>query len=134
MPQPPGGRGQQSIFSFAGFQKFVEVNGVRHAVVPTAVPDFDIDHPLVCRWGCGERFRRGTAKASHERHCKRKPRVPNMPRPAAPAVPAAEVDMEETVPAVPALPAVPGVPNVGPPPGSLEVHRVRLGENGLKTV
>ena len=30
MPQPPGGRGQKSIFAFPGFKKYVEVRGVLH--------------------------------------------------------------------------------------------------------
>ena len=72
MPQPPGGRGQKSIFAFPGFKKYVEVRGVRHEVVPPALDDFDAKHPLLCRWGCGERFSRGTAKANHEKHCKKK--------------------------------------------------------------
>ena len=71
MPEPPGGRGQKSIFAFPGFKKYVEVRGVLHEVVPPALDDFDAKHPLLCRWGCGERFSRGTAKASHERHCKK---------------------------------------------------------------
>ena len=69
MPEPPGGRGQKSIFAFPGFKKYVQVKGVLHEVVPPALDDFDAKHPLLCRWGCGERFSRGTAKANHEKHC-----------------------------------------------------------------
>ena len=56
MPEPPGGRGQKSIFAFPGFKKYVQVKGVLHEVVPPALDDFDAKHPLLCRWGCGERF------------------------------------------------------------------------------
>ena len=84
MPEPPGGRGQKSIFAFPGFKKYVEVRGVLHEVVPPALDDFDAKHPLLCRWGCGERFSRGTAKANHEKHCKKKSlrllRCPTMSR------------------------------------------------------
>ena len=94
MPQPAGGRGQKSIFAFPGFKKYVEVRGVRHEVVPPALDDFDAKHPLLCRWGCGERFSRGTAKANHEKHCKKQCRAPEAPR-----AQAEEVEMEDTVPA-----------------------------------
>ena len=127
MPEPPGGRGQKSIFAFPGFKKYIKVHGVLHEVVPPALDDFDAKHPLLCRWGCGERFSRGSAKASHERHCKKQSRAPEAPR-----VGAEEVEMEETVPAVPAIPAVPevpappAVPNIEPLPDSMECHRARL--------
>ena len=114
MPEPPGGRGQKSIFAFPGFKKYVEVRGVLHEVVPPALDDFDAKHPLLCRWGCGERFSRGTAKANHEKHCKKQCRAPEAPR-----ARAEEVEMEDTVPAVPALlavSAVPAVPEVPAPP------------------
>ena len=124
MPQPPAGRGQKSIFAFPGFVKYAKVNGVVHAVVPPSLDDFDAKHPLLCRWGCGERFGRGCAKASHEKYCKQQPRAPGALR-----VRAAEVEMEEEVPAVPAIPAAPAVPaapNVEPLPDSMEAHRARL--------
>ena len=128
MPEPPGGRGQKSIFAFPGFKKYVEVRGVLHEVVPPALDDFDAKHPLLCRWGCGERFSRGSAKASHERHCKKQCRAPEAPR-----AQAEDAEMEETVPAVPALLAVPAVPaappavpNNEPLPDSMECHRARL--------
>ena len=101
MPEPPGGRGQKSIFAFPGFKKYVEVRGVLHEVVPPALDDFDAKHPLLCRWGCGERFSRGAAKANHEKACKKQCRAPEAPR----AATLEEVEMEETVPAVPAVPA-----------------------------
>ena len=123
MPEPPGGRGQKSIFAFPGFKKYVEVRGVLHEVVPPALDDFDAKHPLLCRWGCGARFSRGTAKANHEKHCKKQCRAPEAPR----AATLEEVEMEETVPAVPAVPAAPpAVPNNEPLPDSMECHRARL--------
>ena len=127
MPEPPGGRGQKSIFAFPGFVKYAKVNGVVHAVVPPSLDDFDAKHPLLCRWGCGERFGRGCAKATHDLYCKQQPRAPGALR-----VRAAEVEMEEEVPAVPAIPvapaapAVPAVPNLEPLPDSMEAHRARL--------
>ena len=131
MPEPPGGRGQKSIFAFPGFKKYIQVKGVLHEVVPPALDDFDAKHPLLCRWGCGERFSRGAAKANHEKHCKKQCRAPEAPR-----AQAEEVEMEDTVPAVPALLAVPAVPAVpaAPPavpnneplPDSMECHRARL--------
>ena len=45
MPEPPGGRGQKSIFAFPGFKKYVQVKGVLHEVVPPALDDFDAKHP-----------------------------------------------------------------------------------------
>ena len=93
MPEPPGGRGQKSIFAFPGFKKYVQVKGVLHEVVPPALDDFDAKHPLLCRWGCGERFSRGAAKANHEKACKKQCRAPEAPR-----AQAEEVEMEETVP------------------------------------
>ena len=110
MPQPPGGRGQKSIFAFPGFKKYVEVRGVLHEVVPPALDDFDAKHPLLCRWGCGERFSRGTAKSSQERHCKKQCRAPEAPR-----VGAEEVEMEETVPG-----SSPSGLSIRPPPGITE--------------
>ena len=37
MPNPPGGRGQKSIFARPGFVKYAKGNGVLHAVVPPAL-------------------------------------------------------------------------------------------------
>ena len=86
MPQP-------TLFAF-GLKKIVQVNGVRHEVMPTHVLNYEVENPLKCKFECGKRFSRPCARASHERVCKRRkvtlsdsalppPAVALAPRPAA---------------------------------------------------
>ena len=62
---------QQSIFAF-GVRKIVVHNDVRHEVVPTEVSNYEVNHPFSCKFDCGERFKRASGKATHERTCKRR--------------------------------------------------------------
>ena len=68
-PKPPRWR-QKSLFAFEGFEKRILVNGTPVKVVPSGDEEFLSEHPLLCKWdGCGQRFSRGCAKATHERTC-----------------------------------------------------------------
>ena len=64
MPQP-------TLFAF-GLKKIVQVNGVRHEVMPTHVLNYEVENPLKCKFECGKRFSRPCARGSHERVCKRR--------------------------------------------------------------
>ena len=83
-PKPPRWR-QKSLFALEGFEKRILVNGTPVKVVPSGDEEFLSEHPLLCKWdGCGQRFSRGSARASHERTCRfKKNNQPPDPPPAA---------------------------------------------------
>ena len=80
-PKPSRVR-QKSLFAFEGFEKRINVNGTPVKVVPSGDEEFLSEHPLLCKWdGCGQRFSRGSARASHERTCKFKKNNEHLLRP-----------------------------------------------------
>ena len=62
---------QPMLFAF-GLKKIVQVNGVRHEVMPTRVLNYEVENPLKCKFECGKQFSRPCARASHERVCQRR--------------------------------------------------------------
>ena len=126
MPQP-------TLFAF-GLKKIVQVNGVRHEVMPTHVLNYEVENPLKCKFECGKRFSRPCARASHERVCKRRkvilsdsalppPAVALAPRPAAAEI-VGDVEMRGSQEDPEATQPPPQLLDQAPP-DSLEIHRRR---------
>ena len=119
---------QRSLFEF-GLTKVIEHNGAQEQVVPRRILNYEADNPLSCKHGCGARFSRPCARATHERTCKRKLRPEPQPEPA-------WVDQSGDVimAAEESLAAIPPLAQQGQLPDSLELHRHRVGQQGAVAV